>query len=301
MEMEFANRLYDLRKAHGYSQDELADLLNVSRQAVSKWERGESYPDTDNLISLAKLYKISVDDLLGYKPEQIADQNACEQEDQNVCDGQKDEDCDCCNCCGDCCGDGTNNGGCRIDVDFDDIDEAVDDAIDEDEDIDEAFSQDIKRNVKESIRRFFNNLNDEISKEMDKNGDCGKYAKDGHICGCEEDKISASRKTLHSCIDGSVALLSVVGYLLLGFLANAWHPGWIIFFAIPVSSCFVGMIIKKNPCDFPLALLVVVAYLLMGFLADLWHPGWVIFFAIPVYYLIADAIHKYSKRRKASK
>ena len=64
MNIEIANRLVKLRKKHGLSQEELADKLGISRQAVSKWERAESSPDTDNLICLAKLYGVSLDELL---------------------------------------------------------------------------------------------------------------------------------------------------------------------------------------------------------------------------------------------
>ncbi len=64
MNIKTANRLCELRKKHNLSQEELADKLGVSRQAVSKWERSESSPDTDNLIQLAKLYGISLDELL---------------------------------------------------------------------------------------------------------------------------------------------------------------------------------------------------------------------------------------------
>ena len=64
MNIETANKLVELRKKHGLSQEELADKLGVSRQAVSKWERSEASPDTDNLIELAKLYDISLDELL---------------------------------------------------------------------------------------------------------------------------------------------------------------------------------------------------------------------------------------------
>ena len=64
MDEQIAERLQKLRKEHGYSQEQLADELGVSRQAVSKWERGEASPDTDNLIALARLYNISVDNLL---------------------------------------------------------------------------------------------------------------------------------------------------------------------------------------------------------------------------------------------
>ena len=64
MEQKVIDNLIKLRKENGYSQETLAEKLNVSRQAVSKWERGESSPDSDNLIALAKIYNISFDDLL---------------------------------------------------------------------------------------------------------------------------------------------------------------------------------------------------------------------------------------------
>ncbi len=64
MNIEIANKLYRLRKQNGFSQEELASRLGISRQAVSKWERAEVSPDTDNLIALARLYNISLDELL---------------------------------------------------------------------------------------------------------------------------------------------------------------------------------------------------------------------------------------------
>ena len=64
MTIEIADRLVKLRKKYGYSQEELAEKLGLSRQAVSKWERAEASPDTDNLICLAKLYGVSLDELL---------------------------------------------------------------------------------------------------------------------------------------------------------------------------------------------------------------------------------------------
>ena len=66
MNIEFSNRLVLLRKQNGYSQESLASALNISRQAISKWERGEASPDTDNLIALAMLYKVSLDVLVGF-------------------------------------------------------------------------------------------------------------------------------------------------------------------------------------------------------------------------------------------
>ena len=64
MNLTIANRLVELRQSLGLSQEALASSLGVSRQAVSKWERAEASPDTDNLIALANLYNISLDALL---------------------------------------------------------------------------------------------------------------------------------------------------------------------------------------------------------------------------------------------
>ena len=64
MDLMTANRLQQLRKENGYTQEVLAEKLGISRQSISKWERAEASPDTDNLLALAKIYGISVDQLL---------------------------------------------------------------------------------------------------------------------------------------------------------------------------------------------------------------------------------------------
>lgn len=64
MDIATADRLVQLRKSNGLSQESLAALLGVSRQAVSKWERAEASPDTDNLIALAGIYNLTLDQLL---------------------------------------------------------------------------------------------------------------------------------------------------------------------------------------------------------------------------------------------
>ena len=62
--MEFGNKLYELRKEKGLSQEELASQLEVTRQTVSKWELGDSTPDLDKLVLLAELFEISLDELV---------------------------------------------------------------------------------------------------------------------------------------------------------------------------------------------------------------------------------------------
>lgn len=69
MNIEIANRLVNLRKSNNLSQEALAAKLGISRQAVSKWERAEASPDTDNLILLARLYHVSLDELLRTEDE----------------------------------------------------------------------------------------------------------------------------------------------------------------------------------------------------------------------------------------
>lgn len=80
MNTKTVERLIELRKEHHLSQEELAAQLGVSRQTISKWERGEASPDTDNLIALAKLYQISLDELLGHQVEKEVETLETEEE-----------------------------------------------------------------------------------------------------------------------------------------------------------------------------------------------------------------------------
>ena len=64
--MDLAERLTALRKRAGLSQGDVAERLNVSRQAVSRWETGLTVPATDNLSRLGRLYGVTLDELLSY-------------------------------------------------------------------------------------------------------------------------------------------------------------------------------------------------------------------------------------------
>ena len=59
--MTIGNRICELRKKYSYSQEYVASVLGVTRQAVSKWETDQSAPDTYNLIALAELFDVSVE------------------------------------------------------------------------------------------------------------------------------------------------------------------------------------------------------------------------------------------------
>ena len=62
--MTFGEKLCKLRKENNYTQEQLADILQVSRQSVSKWELDISYPETDKLIEIGELFNCSMDYLL---------------------------------------------------------------------------------------------------------------------------------------------------------------------------------------------------------------------------------------------
>lgn len=62
--MEFKEKLQLLRKNMKLSQEELADKLNISRQSITKWENGQSFPDIQNLIQLSGIFKVSIDKLV---------------------------------------------------------------------------------------------------------------------------------------------------------------------------------------------------------------------------------------------
>lgn len=62
--MEFSEKLQELRKSRGLTQEELAEALFVSRTAISKWESGRGYPSIDSLKEISKFFSVSIDELL---------------------------------------------------------------------------------------------------------------------------------------------------------------------------------------------------------------------------------------------
>jgi transcriptional regulator with XRE-family HTH domain len=71
--MGFGEELKKARKDKHISQEELAEILNVSRVSVSKWERGETYPEVETLIGIARNLRLSLDDLMNEELSHISD------------------------------------------------------------------------------------------------------------------------------------------------------------------------------------------------------------------------------------
>jgi transcriptional regulator with XRE-family HTH domain len=284
MNIEIANRLVELRKKSGLSQEELAAKLGLSRQAVSKWERAEASPDTDNLICLAKLYGVSLDDLLDtdqsvdeiveeqVKPEQEEKKKETAEEAQTSSTEQEKA------------GGSTQEGTSE--------------------------TTDSKKRTSEvhidSTGIHFRDGKDEGS--IDSSGihvTSGKKTVDIDPSGIHvnpDDRYSKERERKHrydiaqSIVSSVVALLTVVAYVLLGtFLPNpriGWGTCWLVFFLIPLASSFVEALKKRSFCAFAFPVLVAGLYVLFGMLYGAWHPEWVMFLAIPIYYSIFSPIDK---------
>ena len=86
--MKFSEKLMNLRKSKGMSQEELAEKLNVTRQSVSKWELDQTTPDMNKLIEMAKLFEISLDELVNdietSNPENTYKESAVEKNNKKI-------------------------------------------------------------------------------------------------------------------------------------------------------------------------------------------------------------------------
>lgn len=76
--MKFGEKLSKLRKEYNYTQEQLADILGVSRQSISKWESDIAFPETDKLIKMGKLFECSIDYLLN---DEISEKNGIDTND----------------------------------------------------------------------------------------------------------------------------------------------------------------------------------------------------------------------------
>lgn len=274
MNLEFANRLIALRKGCGLSQEELAQRIGVSRQAVSKWERGEASPDTYNLVELSKVFNVTLDELVtGCKDADDTPKTSSIEgkgitiDDRGIYftkDGQ------------------TKNVISFVHADDSDEDKTVksehcdcgrdDDDIDDDDDDDDEGERIYKSRVYDKTFR----VDDEDE------ADAGK-----------PEKRTGYTKSRSFLMDFPFTILIVIAYLVCGFVFKLWHPTWLLFLLIPLFEPFVKLACDiKNPSRwmrFPYPVLACGVYLLIGFVWNAWHPYWIILLSIPVYYLIASA------------
>ena len=84
--MEFNEKLQELRKQKGLTQEELAEKLYVSRTAISKWESGRGYPNIESLKAIAKLFSVTVDELLSTDEMLTIAEEDSKRKEKHFCD-----------------------------------------------------------------------------------------------------------------------------------------------------------------------------------------------------------------------
>lgn len=251
MNLETAERLMKLRKQKGYSQEELADKLGISRQAVSKWERAEASPDTDNLIELAKLYGVSLDELLGINTnkEEKTEEKAKEEKTKE----EKTKDYVHIGIKGIHIKDGEDEvhigpGGIH--------------AKDGEDEVHIGLSG---THVKE----------DKNSNNYTVNIDNTTYYRHRVL------------RIIKAITFSFLFTAALILYLVLGFKNNDFfRTGWLMFFIPVIISSIFECIINGSLEEFAYPLLAATIYLYIGLVHGMWHPTWVIFISIPVFYLI---------------
>ena len=262
MNIEIANRLINLRKKNGLSQEELAAKLGLSRQAVSKWERAEASPDTDNLICLAKLYGVSLDELL-----------KTEDDVETIVEEQVKEE----------------SKGSSQDKDEEDEDDGY--TINETSSKESFYIGSKGIHIKDGddevhIGSHGIYVHDSDGTEVNL-GASGGYAWKWE----EKSKI----RLAEGIVAGSLLFLVTAAYVVCGCLIpGVWAWGWVAFFLVPLAACIFETIRSKTFESFSgaIAFLSCIAYFALGYAAGLWHPGWVVFLAIPLYAIVAGLLDK---------
>lgn len=202
------DNIADLRKNVGLSQEELAEKLGVSRQAVSKWERNETYPETENLIALSNLFNLSLDDLVN-KPQD----NCANLVEINA----------------------TTNSNVDANVDNEK----------KEENSNKDFNKNKKNITNKTIGRLWEKLPYPIVITIIYLI-WGFLTKNGFAVGwtlyitipCYYSLVSAIRRKRMS--EFAYPVFCTFLFLLFGMLFGIWHPLWIIFLTIPVYYCIIS-------------------------------------------------------------
>ena len=286
MTIETANRLFELRKKHNLSQEELAEKLGVSRQAVSKWERSEASPDTDNLIALAKIYGLSLDELVYGEKEEISNKKEAKEnfEEPSVSEEAR------------------NNEELYIDIDDgeDKVKIGSNGIV-----VEEKNGNTVKINVNGKImEKVFKKIEDKIDDCDDDDDDDDElyetvYSSHRETKNGNQVHIKVTRPAKF-WLEVPYPIICGIAYLIFGFcdILGGWGMSWVIFITIPLYYSFVEAIYKKSFAHFAYPVLCAFVYMIAGVYFNHWHPSWLIFATIPVYYPIANALDKMIKNRK---
>lgn len=276
MNTEIASKLLALRKQNGFSQEELAEKLNVSRQAVSKWERGEASPDTENLIALARLYGISLDRLFGIDSEPVSERSVInlEKKTENETEGFSSS---------------VIKDGMKVMYPDTHTEEEI--YISPEQKSTTAYQEKPYKEADEDYSTYFKyeTVDDTVSAEklqfQEKSGLNSMIETYRSL----EDKIRNDNRFYKKLMRFPYPLAVTGLFLYAGSLWNLWHPLWMTFLTIPLYYTGIQAIRHKNANIFCYPVAVVLLYLSAGFAFRMWHPGWLAFLTIPIYYWLINS------------
>lgn len=307
MNVEIAERLAARRKLAGLSQEALAEKLGVSRQAVSKWERSESSPDTDNLIALAKLYGVSLDELL-YVDDAIADDVAFEAADRAEHQAHVAE--------AELCAAEDAAADAEADAAT-----ATESAARESEAAEEGAIDDESRvsigpgglHVADGKDHVHISWADGVH-VIDRHGQEVHVGWDGvrvnatdpeaadHVFARAFDDID--EESAQKWLKFPFWAVVLGAYLLFGIVSGAWWQCLFLLFLIPVYYIVGAAVVSGRIAPMLCALYPIGAtawFFWMAFIVGWWHPAWVIFLTIPIVEMLIVKISERWHRRRSRK
>lgn len=258
MNIEIANRLVQLRKEKNLSQEALANELGISRQAVSKWERAEASPDTDNLISLAKLYGVSLDELL--KTDQFQFESSKTSDEKTDSYSFKKEE-----------------------------------KKEKDEYVHISLAKGIHVKEKNGDEVHVGWKGIHVSEGGSKN-DVDWDESGVFVNGKEYDCKDWASYHNEYRYDFPIGVIVTVIYLFIGFAYGTWHPSWLIFGIIPLFHSMISAYRHRDLLRFSYPILVFMIIGYYGFVVGEWYPSWLLVLSIPIFYSLFGYI-KYARKK----
>lgn len=283
MNLEIATRLVGLRKANKLSQEALAEKLGISRQAVSKWERAEASPDTDNLIALAKLYHVSLDELLKINEEEETDSAGGVDVGTDGIAGGSAASAGMRGAEGEVLPADTREAG-------ESITEQAAGSCREGGQEDTGVGED---DVYIGLKGIHVKSHSGEEVHIDRRGIHVRDMKsDVHIGG---NGVFVNGEKVRS-VEIPLGVLAIIIYIVIGFCFDLWHPGWLLFILIPIISSLVDAVCKRDASLFQYPVFAFGIFLYAGIVHTLWHPAWVVFLTIPIFYFLTGAVKDRAER-----
>ena len=302
MDLAMAQRLVDRRKTAGLSQEALAAQLGVSRQAVSKWERSESSPDTDNLIALAALYGVSLDELL--YGEAASDADSSEDGSTETVDEAKEAE------------DSAEHADCGdkplVDISLARGIHVIDPNKGEEVHVGWSGIHVINERKGEEVHVGPGGLHIDTLEDDGHSvhtNDDGTVTIDGETFSSwkeAHDKLDHHGKHFHTKVGRTwnkfpFPALVALAYLVLGIIYGAWSMGLFLVFLIPIYYALGDFIDQRHlskliECVYPAA--AIAWFLYMWLCLGQPHPAWAILITIPVIKALMRWCRKQWKHRK---